>query len=208
MHRGPFGDRGNFDKNFKKFFKFHKKKSSSGIDTHNPHFQRHIDIAFDPVYEQMFDDMIMTHEIADSLFSPFAKRNGILDRSYLWRNATVYYFIDDEYNDNHRDVIKYGIDMIQKTTCINFVELKFPGQARGPYVHINSGIGCYSSIGSKCLNGVCKMSLQIPVRLFRSTLDPGFSKLHSENPLPQFQSTSPPSSHFSFKMNNFFYKFS
>ena len=113
----------------------------------------------------MIDDMVMSHDIAESLFSPNLKKNAILDRTHLWRNKTVYYYIGNEYFDNHKEVIRDGIQLIRDATCVKFVELRHPSQAPGTYVHISSRKGCYARIGSKCKNDVCEMSLQIPVRI-------------------------------------------
>lgn len=121
-----------------------------------------MDIAYDPMYEQIVDDMVMTHDIAENLFSPYAKRNAIIDRAHLWHNKTVFYYINNDYTDKHRVIIRQGIDMIQSKTCVRFFELKHPSHAPGPYVHISSRSGCYARIGSKCKRGVCEMSLQIP----------------------------------------------
>ncbi|CAH1734347.1 unnamed protein product [Chironomus riparius] len=123
---------------------------------------RFIDVAYDPVHEEMIDDMVMTHDIAESLFSPFVKKNAILDRTHLWRNKTVFYYIGNEYTDKHREVIRDGIQLIRDATCVKFVELRHPSQAPGTYVHISSRKGCYARIGSKCKNAVCEMSLEIP----------------------------------------------
>lgn len=113
----------------------------------------------------MIDDMVIPNILHDRLFEKEKRRNGIVDRSHTWPNKTVVYYLDPEYSGSYKELIKLGIGMIESNTCIKFVELVDPTGYSGPYVNVVPKEGCYSRIGSKCLNNVCEMSLQIPVKI-------------------------------------------
>lgn len=112
------------------------------------------------------DDMILTKEDNERLFEPDVKRrNAIKDIDMLWPDKTVRYFIgSDKYNDEHRQAIKEGTEMIRKVSCIKFEELKEVPKDGKPYLHVSPQSGCYATVGAKCPpDGKCEMSLDVPV---------------------------------------------
>ncbi|KAG5666623.1 hypothetical protein PVAND_014639 [Polypedilum vanderplanki] len=118
---------------------------------------------YDPNTEMMLDDMIITHQEFKRFFIEEdeieTKRNAITDENSYWPDKTVRYFMDREFYDVDKKIIREGIKMITDVSCIKFNELSKPPNDSGPYIHINSGNGCYSKVGADCKK--CIMSLSI-----------------------------------------------
>lgn len=113
---------------------------------------------YDPYYEEMLDDMIITRAEFKRLFLENPdNRNAVNKYESLWPDKTLRYFIDREYYESEKKAIRKGIKMITDHSCVKFMELREPPEDDGPYVHINSLSGCYSKVGSKCTK--CAMSL-------------------------------------------------
>jgi hypothetical protein len=113
---------------------------------------------YNPLTEAMLDDMIITRsEYKRLMFGHIHNRNAITDPNAIWRDKTIRFFIDSEYNEKEREVILKGTQMIASASCIKFVQLDKPPTDNTSYVHINSLSGCYSKVGGNCVK--CRMSL-------------------------------------------------
>ena len=72
---------------------FHQQNDEQSFKNYKVDFQ-------DDEEEFQLDDMILTKDQMDALFTPNRKfsRNGVIDRDYLWPDKTVPVFISDDFS--------------------------------------------------------------------------------------------------------------
>ncbi|XP_036337893.1 seminal metalloprotease 1-like [Rhagoletis pomonella] len=111
-----------------------------------------------PLIQNIEEDpeLIAGYFQGDIVLAP-SQRNGVRNETLRWPNNTVYYKINDGFFDEeHRNHILRGIEILESLSCIRFQEAT---TEQTYYVNItgNDG-GCYSSIG--WLNGIQYYNLQ------------------------------------------------
>ncbi|KRG07932.1 uncharacterized protein Dmoj_GI25857, partial [Drosophila mojavensis] len=83
-------------------------------------------------------------------------RNGLIKKTYRWPNRIVYYFINSNIDQEHRNHILRGIRIIEANSCIIFKEA---ASDQPYYVNVTSEPGgCYSYVGYR--NQVQQLNLQ------------------------------------------------
>ncbi|XP_017857059.1 PREDICTED: zinc metalloproteinase nas-4-like [Drosophila arizonae] len=83
-------------------------------------------------------------------------RNGLIDETFRWPNGIVYYYINSDFDQEHRNVILRGIQTLEANSCLIFKEAS-PDQPY--YVNVTSdGLGCNSEVGFQ--NSVQRLNLQ------------------------------------------------
>lgn len=60
----------------------------------NNHFEDNEDVEF------LIDDMVLSREQMDALFSPEVRRNAVVDPELLWPDKTVPVFISNDFSES------------------------------------------------------------------------------------------------------------
>ncbi|KAH8398434.1 hypothetical protein KR215_002045 [Drosophila sulfurigaster] len=83
-------------------------------------------------------------------------RNGLVNENYRWPNRIIYYFINRNIDQEHRDHILRGIRVLEANSCLVFKEAT---SDQSYYINVTSEAGgCYSYVGY--LNRVQQLNLQ------------------------------------------------
>ncbi|XP_017860281.1 PREDICTED: zinc metalloproteinase nas-4-like [Drosophila arizonae] len=84
------------------------------------------------------------------------QRNGLRSDNYRWPNRTVYYYINSNIDQPHREQILVGLRKIEASSCLTFQEV---AKDQKYYVNITSEPGgCFTAVGFQ--NHVQQMNLQ------------------------------------------------
>ncbi|EDW64327.1 seminal metalloprotease 1 [Drosophila virilis] len=91
----------------------------------------------------------------DMVFSP-EQRNGLRDENYRWPDRIVYYYINNNIDQEHRNHILISLRKIELSSCLIFKEAS---KDQNYYVNITSEPGgCFTAVGFQ--NRVQQMNLQ------------------------------------------------
>ncbi|EDV99284.1 seminal metalloprotease 1 [Drosophila grimshawi] len=84
------------------------------------------------------------------------ERNGMINESYRWPNRVVYYFINRDIDQQHRDHILRGIRILEANSCLIFKEAS---SDLPYYINVTSEAGgCFSYVGHR--NRVQQLNLE------------------------------------------------
>ncbi|EDV99283.1 seminal metalloprotease 1 [Drosophila grimshawi] len=106
-------------------------------------------------HTELDPELISGHTEGDMVLSS-EQRNGLRDGTYRWPDRTVYYYINKNIDQAHRNHILIGLRTIELNSCLIFKEALVDQKY---YVNITSEPGgCFTAVGFQ--NRVQRMNLQ------------------------------------------------